>query len=162
MSADNLQKQVVKYLADVHGAEQNAIEMLSTGADSVEDDQLASALREHLEETKEHERLVSERLEALGESPSKLKDLAAKGGAMVSGLTAKAAPDTTGKVAIQAYAFEHLEIASYRMLRTVAERAGDQETVGLAERILGEEQSAAERLDSLLEQVAVTGAPQAA
>ena len=72
---------------------------------------------------------------------------------MVTGTVAKAAPDTTGKLAIQAYAFEHLEIASYRMLRVVAERAGDQETARVAEQILAQEQEAASKLDALLEEV---------
>jgi len=119
-------------------------------------------LREHLAETEEQERLVRERLEAYAATPSKVKDLAQKGGAMASGALAKSAPDTTGKIAIQAYAFEHLEIASYRMLRTVAERAGDQETVQMAERILDQERAAADKLDGLIEQVAVSGLPQQA
>jgi len=55
-------------------------------------------------------------------------------------------PDTPGKLACFAYAFEHLEIAGYEELKRVAERAGDQETVALAERILGEERAASERL----------------
>lgn len=161
MAADTLQDQVVKYLTDVHGTEENAIQMLRTGSEAVEDERLAAVLREHLAETENHERLVRERLEALGESPSKLKDLAAKGAAALSGATASSAPDTTGKVALQAYAFEHLEIASYRMLRTVAERAGDAETVTMAERILREEQDAAGKLDGLIEPAALTGVPQA-
>jgi ferritin-like metal-binding protein YciE len=78
----------------------------------------------------------------------------------VTGAVAGAAPDTTGKIAIQAFAFEHLEIASYRMLRTVAERAGDQETVRVSERILEEERAAAEKLSGLLEGAALVGLPQ--
>ncbi|HEV2771015.1 MAG TPA: DUF892 family protein [Solirubrobacteraceae bacterium] len=160
MAPNTLQEQLVKYLTDVHSTEQNALEQLRTGAESVEDPQLASVLREHLAETEEQERLVRERLEAYAASPSKVKDLAQKGGAMATGALAKSAPDTTGKIAIQAYAFEHLEIASYRMLRTVAQRAGDQETVLMAERILDQERAAAEKLDGLIEQVALTGVPQ--
>jgi ferritin-like metal-binding protein YciE len=57
-------------------------------------------------------------------------------------------------MAIQAYAFEHLEIASYRMLRQVAERAGDHETVRVADQILVQERSTAEKLSNLLELVA--------
>jgi len=162
MAPNTLQEQLVKYLTDVHSTEQNALEQLRTGAESVEDPQLAGVLREHLAETEEQERLLRERLEAYAATPSKIKDLAQKGGAMASGALAKSAPDTTGKVAIQAYAFEHLEIASYRMLRTVAERAGDQETVQMAERILDQERAAAEKLDGLIEQAAVSGLPQQA
>ncbi|MFZ0043127.1 MAG: DUF892 family protein [Solirubrobacteraceae bacterium] len=154
MPGDNLQEQLVKYLTDVHSTEENALAQLRTGSESVDDPQLAQVFREHLAETEEHERLITQRLEAYDASPSKLKDIAQKGGAMASGMLAKSAPDTDGKMAIQAYAFEHLEIASYRMLRLVAQRAGDQETVQVAEQILQQEQSAAQKLEGLLDQVA--------
>jgi ferritin-like metal-binding protein YciE len=154
MPGSDITEQLVKYLTDVHSMEQNAIEMLRTGSEHAGDEQLKQAFGEHLTETEEHARLVSERLEALGESPSTLKDMAQKGGAMLGGMMAKAAPDTTGKLAIQAYAFEHMEIASYRMLKVVAERAGDQETVQVAERILEQEHEAVGKLDGLLEKVA--------
>ena len=154
MPADDLQQQLVKYLEDVHSTEQNAISQLRDGADSAEDQELASAFRQHLAESEEHERLISERLEAYGASPSSLKDSAQKGAAKLTGVLAKAAPDTSGKLAIQAYSFEHLEIASYRMLREVAHRAGDEQTVAVAERILTEEQAAAKKISGLLEQVA--------
>jgi ferritin-like metal-binding protein YciE len=73
---------------------------------------------------------------------------------MIIGMAAKAAPDTTGKLAIQAFAFEQLEIASYRMLSVVARRAGDDQTLQVAQRILAQEQAAAEKIGGLLEQVA--------
>ena len=153
MPANDIKEQLVKYLEDVHSTEENALSQLRAGT-SVDDASLAAAFRDHLEETEQHERLIRERLEAYDASPSSVKDVAQKGTAMVSGLVAKAAPDTSGKMAIQAYAFEHLEIASYRMLREVAQRAGDQETVSVAERILTEEQEAAKKIASLLEDVA--------
>jgi ferritin-like metal-binding protein YciE len=154
MADQDLRDKLVDYLTDVHSLEQNAIEQLRTGVKEAGSDDLKAALQEHLTETEEHERLVSERLEGLGESPSKLKDLAQKGGALMTGTLAKAAPDTTGKLAAQAYAFEHLEIASYKMLTVVAQRAGDQETIQLAQRILGQEQAAAQKLEGLIEPVA--------
>jgi len=162
MGSDDLRDQLISYLTDIHSTEENALQQLRTGADGAQDAELAEVLREHLAETEEHERLMRERLEAYGESPSALKDVAQKGGALLAGAVAKAAPDTTGKIAIQAYATEHLEIASYRMLRTVAEHAGDQQTVQIAERILAQEDAAAEKLDGLLERVAIVSLPQAA
>jgi ferritin-like metal-binding protein YciE len=146
-------EQLVSYLADAHSTEENALAQLKTGAETAGHPELAEVLREHLAETEEHERLIRERLQAHDAEPSTLKDMAQKSGAKVTGAVAKMAPDTTGKLAIQAYAFEHLEIASYRMLRVVAERAGDQETVQVAERILAQEQQAASKLDGLLEEV---------
>jgi ferritin-like metal-binding protein YciE len=151
---EQLIEKLTDYLQDVHSLEQNAIQMLNTGIDQAGDPQLKQAFREHLQETEQHEQLVRECLERYEDSPSKLKDIAQKGGAVLSGALAKGAPDTTGKLAIQAYAFEHTEIASYRMLRTTALEAGDQQTAQVAERILGQEEAAAEKISGLLEEVA--------
>jgi ferritin-like metal-binding protein YciE len=156
MPANNIREQLVKYLTAVHSTEENAGDQLRTGADAVEDDQLAGVLRDHLRETEEHERLVRARLEAMDAGPSKLKDAAQKGVAAVGGALAGTAADTTGKVAIQALATEHLEIASYRSLHAVGRHAGDTETAALAE------QAAARRLDALIEQAAMVGVPQSA
>jgi ferritin-like metal-binding protein YciE len=154
MPQDNIREQLVAYLRDAHATEENALKQLRTGADSVSKPELAAVLRQHLRETEEHEQLVRERLEAYDAGPSALKDLASKGGALATGAVAKAAPDTSGKIAIQAYAFEHLEIASYRMLHRVAVQAGDEATARVAGRILEQERAAAAKLDGLLEDVA--------
>jgi ferritin-like metal-binding protein YciE len=61
----------------------------------------------------------------------------------------KAQPDTPAKLAAFAYAFEHLEIGAYEMLRRVAARARDAETEQVAERILVQERAAAEKVHSL-------------
>lgn len=100
-AGDDLCEQLIKYLTDVHGSEENAVRQLKAGADSVEHKGLAAALREHLTESEEHERLVRERLKALGASPSTLKDVAQQDITTVTGAVAGAAPDTTGKVAIR-------------------------------------------------------------
>jgi ferritin-like metal-binding protein YciE len=55
-------------------------------------------------------------------------------------------PDTPGKLAVFAYAFEHLEIGGYELLRRVATRAGDEETARLAASIADEERAAAEKI----------------
>ena len=103
-------------------------------------------MREHLEETREHERLVRERLEALDSSPSRLKDAALAMAGLNWGGFFKAHPDTPGKLAAFSYAFEHLEIGGYELLKRVAARAGDKETVALAERILMDERGAAQKI----------------
>ena len=58
----------------------------------------------------------------------------------------KGHPDTPGKIAAFAFAFEHLEIGGYEQLKRVAQKAGDEETVQLAERILAEERAAAQKI----------------
>ena len=61
-------------------------------------------------------------------------------------------PDTPGKLAAFARAFEHLEIGGYEQLKRVAERAGDDETAALAERVLAQEREAAERIAGAFDQ----------
>jgi ferritin-like metal-binding protein YciE len=59
-----------------------------------------------------------------------------------------AQPDTPGKLAGFAFAFEHIEAATYELLKRVADRAGDSETAAVAESNLGEERAMAGRLRS--------------
>jgi ferritin-like metal-binding protein YciE len=143
---DDLDTLVDKYLGDAHALEAQAEQLLSK-APSIggHDSELARLYEEHLEETREHKRLVEARLEARGSSPSRLKDAAMRLGALNWGGFFAAQPDTPGKLLAFAYAFEHLEIGGYEHLKRVADRAGDSETVALAERILAQERAAADR-----------------
>ena len=128
-----------------------AIQLLSKGADIVKEPELARAFSDHLEETRRQQELVAGRLRALDGSPSRIKDAAMRLGALNWGGFFAAHPDTPGKLAAFAYAFEHLEIAGYEELRRVAQRAADPETVEVADRILLEERAAAERIASLFD-----------
>jgi ferritin-like metal-binding protein YciE len=142
----DLREDLGKYLADAHALEMQAEGLLKKGPKVAGDPQLALIYEQHLEETREHQRLVEQRLDALGDKPSRIKDAAMRMGALNWGLFFQAHPDTPGKLAAFAYAFEHLEIGGYELLRRVAERAGDQETVAVVQRILGEEREAALRI----------------
>jgi ferritin-like metal-binding protein YciE len=104
---------------------------------------LAKLFEDHLEETRAQQEIIKARLDAHGGSPNKLQDAAMRLGALNWGGFFKAQPDSPAKLAGFNYAFEHLEIAAYEELKRVAERAGDHETVRVAERIEGEERAAA-------------------
>jgi ferritin-like metal-binding protein YciE len=143
---DDLEEQLVKYLADAHAIENQAIQLLERGREIGGDAELERLFTDHLAETRDHERLLEERLAAHDAAPSKLKDAAMRLGALNWGAFFQAQPDTPGKLAAFAFAFEHLEIAGYELLKRVAERARDQETVQVVERILGEERAAAEKI----------------
>src|SRR5437764_818503 len=185
-----IDEQLTKYLTDAHSIEEQALAQLRSAPDIAGDEQLARIFHEHLLETEDQERLIRERLEAHGASPSRLKDtvmaaggkgfvlfaksqpdtpgkLAAHGakpnalqdaamrlGALNWGMFFQAQPDTPGKLAAFAYAFEHLEIGGYEQLKRVAERAGDQETVQTAERILSEEREAARKIAAQFDRAA--------
>jgi ferritin-like metal-binding protein YciE len=90
---------------------------------------------------------VRERLEALGDKPSKLKDAAGAGGGWAMAAFAAAQPDTPGKLVMHAYSYEHMELAAYELLKRLAERAGDEETARMAADIAEEEGRMAERLE---------------
>jgi ferritin-like metal-binding protein YciE len=145
---DDLKEQLRKYLADAHAIEEQAIQLLEKGPALAGDEQLARIYEEHLAETREHEELIRTRLDALGGDASSLKDAALRLGALNWGGSFAAHPDTPGKLAGFAFAFEHLEVAGYEQLRRVAERAGDTETAEIVKRILVQERNAAEQLAS--------------
>jgi ferritin-like metal-binding protein YciE len=139
---------VIKYLTDAHAIEAQAIGLLQRAPGIAGDDELASLYREHLDQTHDQQRRVSERLDALGGSPSRVKDAAMRLGALNWGGFFAAQPDTPSKLAGFAFAFEHLEIAGYELLRRVAERAGDGDTALLASGIAAEERATAERIEA--------------
>jgi ferritin-like metal-binding protein YciE len=144
----DLDEQLNDYLADAHAIEQQALQLLEAGPGLVDDDGLGALFEKHLEESRGHARLVSERLEARDGGASKLKDLALRAGGLNIGAFFGAQPDTTPKLAGFAYAFEHLEIAAYELLKRVAARAGDEQTVRVAETILAEERGVASAIAS--------------
>jgi ferritin-like metal-binding protein YciE len=144
VAPDEIDQQLNKYLADTHAIENQAIQLLQLGPKIAGDSGLARVLAQHLEESRRHQELVRERLSTRGGRPSRFKDIALRGGGVNIGGFFGAQPDTPAKLAGFAFAFEHLEIAAYEQLRRVAESAGDGQTTGLAEQILGEERAAAE------------------
>jgi ferritin-like metal-binding protein YciE len=144
--AEDVGKDLVKHLRDAHSLEAQALQLLETGPQIAEFEALAELFREHLEQTREHQRLIEERLAAHGSGPSRFQSAAMRVGALNIGAFFKAQPDTPPKLAGFAYAFEALETAAYELLERVARRAGDEQTAAVAERIRAEERTAAERV----------------
>jgi ferritin-like metal-binding protein YciE len=141
--ADDLEEELVKYLGDAHALEAQAIQLLELGPRIAGEPALAKVYADHLEESRSHQAILAGRLEAHDAGPSKLKDAAMRLGGLNWGGFFTAQPDTPGKLAAFAYAFEHLEIGGLEQLRRVAERAGDPETVRVADEILTQERAAA-------------------
>lgn len=146
VKSDDLQSLLGSYLADAHAIENQAIGLLKRAGDIGGDERMTSLYAEHLDETMRQQETVEERLRAHGRGPSRFKDTAMKAGAINWSTFFGAQPDTPGKLAAFAYAFEHLEIGGYEQLLRVAQRAADQETVTAVEQILGQERAAAEKL----------------
>jgi ferritin-like metal-binding protein YciE len=144
---DEIDELLPKYLADAHAIEEQAIQLLEKAPALVDDPALAAIFQDHLAETRDHAELVEARIDAVGgDGPNRLQDAVLRLGALNWGLFFQSHPDTTGKLAAFAYAFEHLEIGGYELLKRVASRAGDGETVAAAETILAQERTAADRI----------------
>ncbi len=140
-------EQLVKYLADVHSIELQALAQLRAAPKIAGDERLCEAFEQHLAETEDQERRVRERLEELGGKPSKLKDAAGTAGGWGMAAFAAGQPDTPGKLTMHAYSYEHMELAAYELLKRLAERSGDEETARMAAAIAAEEKRMAERLE---------------
>jgi UDP-glucose 4-epimerase len=140
-------EQIVRYLADVHSIELQALAQLRAAPKIAGDERLGEAFEQHLVETEDQERRVRERLEALGGRPSKLKDAAGTAGGWGMVAFAASQPDTPGKLAMHAYSYEHMELAAYELLKRLAERADDEETARMAADIAAEEGRMAVRLE---------------
>lgn len=151
LGAEELSRQVPKYLGDAHALETQAVKLLEKAAKTGGEPELERLYSQHLDESRDHGEAIEARLRALGGSPSTVKDAALGMGGLNWVAFFKAQPDTPGKLAAFVFAFEHLEIGGYEQLSRVAERAGDADTAALAERILAEERDAAERIAGLFD-----------
>lgn len=131
------------YLADVHALETQSTRFLEAARGVTAAPPLVAVFEAHLEETLAQRRRLEERIAARGASVSRLKDIAlGLGGANLAGFFA-AQPDPPPKLAAFAFAFEQLEVGGYALLGRVAARAGDEDTVALAEELGREERTAA-------------------
>lgn len=140
---DDLGDQVNTYLADLHALEGQSRELLEKSKKMDVPEPLKAALDHHLAETEGHLRKLETRLDDRGATPSALKDAMLRLGALNWGAFFAAQPDTPAKLAGFAFAVENLEVAAYELFLRVARRAGDDESVALAESILAEEKAAA-------------------
>jgi ferritin-like metal-binding protein YciE len=146
VSQEDLKDELVKFLRDAHGMEQQSLQTLQAAVAVAGDPQLESLYQGHIMETQHHLELLKERLETHDASRSILKDLAGRLTAAQLGAGVVADSDTPAKLVAVAYGFEHFEIAMYELLKRVADRAGDQDAVEMADKILVNERQAAEKL----------------
>ncbi len=156
MAPNSLEQQLVKYLTDAHSIEQQALVQMKIAPHIAGDPVIASHFTDHLRETREHERLIRERLEAYSADRSAIKDLAGAVTGAGFALFAMAQPDTPGKLVTHAFSYEHMELATYDLLARVADLAGDPEPARVARQIEEQERSMAERLASSFDRAADT------
>jgi ferritin-like metal-binding protein YciE len=141
-----LQEKLVDYTQDAQAMEKNVLQMLDSMIANTDDEETLQMLREHRDETVQHEERLSQRLEAMGENTSGRKQAQTMLGGLVKGAIDSVRGDKPGKNARDGFVTEHAEIAAYELLERLATRAGDTETAGVARLNRADEEAMAEKI----------------
>ncbi len=128
--------------------EQNVLRMLDGMIKTTDDEDIVAQLEQHRRETEQHAARMAERLQEHGASPSVLKQAGGILGALAKLPLDVVRGEKAGRNARDGFATEHLEIASYELLRRVAQRAGDDETAQAATEIIAQEKAMADRISA--------------
>jgi ferritin-like metal-binding protein YciE len=143
-----LQEQLIKHLDEAHAMEQNVLRMLDGMISTTDDPEILDALEHHKVQTQGHADRMAQRLEAHGAAPSTVRQLGGVLGALAKLPLDLVRGEKAGRNARDGYATEHLEIASYELLRRVAQKAGDEETAAAAAEIIEEERAMAKLIEA--------------
>jgi ferritin-like metal-binding protein YciE len=143
----DLHSQLVKHIDEALAMEENVKRMLDGAIELFDDPQVIDLLEHHKVETEEHSLRLRRRLDAHGASPSMVREATGIVAALAKLPLDMVRPEKAGRFARDAYATEHLEIASYQLLERVATRAGDEETAEIARQNRSDEEAMARRLD---------------
>lgn len=141
-------------LKDIYWAEKNLVKALGKMQKAATSEELANAIVEHQEQTKEHVTRIEQIFEQMGQTPKAKKceameGLIAEGQEVIDDTEEDSAVRDAGLI-ICAQKIEHYEIAAYGSLRTLAHRMGHEEAAQILQTTLDEEKET----DSLLTQIA--------
>lgn len=136
---------LIPWLRDAHAIEQAAISILEMQSKRLERyPRMEAKVIEHLEVTRRQAELVKSCLQRHNADTSPLQDSMGRFvGAMNALTTSAVIGDEAVKANIADYAFENMEIATYRLLIATANFVGDHETQTICEEILSQEQEMA-------------------
>jgi ferritin-like metal-binding protein YciE len=158
MKLASLKDLYIHELKDLHSAEKQITKALPKMAEAASNDELATAFREHLDQTHEHIWRLKKILGRLGESfrGPKCKGMGGllKEGAEMIETDAEDDVRDAGLIST-AQRVEHYEIAAYGCARTYAELIGDNEGASLLKATLTEEKATDEKLTDLARSINV-------
>lgn len=146
--AVDLKSELITCLIGAHAIENQSLKLLREAIKLTSDETIARIYRAHRLETEEHGRDIAKLLAANNEHPRRAAD--ANLGLDALGIRLSPGPRraSPASLAIAAYALENLEIGAYHLLLGIAQRTGDRDTIGIADRILEQEEAAAEHIAS--------------
>jgi ferritin-like metal-binding protein YciE len=139
-----LDDRLVKHIDEAYAMEQNVLRMLDGMISTTDDPEILDALEHHKLQTQGHADRMKARLEAHDAQPSGIRQVGGILQALAKMPLDLVRGEKAGRNARDGFATEHLEIASYELLRRIAERAGDEETAKVATEIIAEEKAMAD------------------
>jgi len=147
MKLNTLQEVLIDHLRDLYDAEKNLVRALPKMAKAADSEELAEAIRDHLEETKNHVTRLEQVFEAFDEKP-RAKACKAMRGLIEEGGEAASDDGPLSDLAIIAAAqkVEHYEISAYGTAKAWAEKLGNEPAVKLLDETLKEERAADSKL----------------
>jgi ferritin-like metal-binding protein YciE len=145
-AVESLNEQLIKHIDECHALEQGVLRLLDAMIQTTDDADIVRELEHHRIETEGHADRMRRRLEAHGTAPSAIRQAGGILGALAKVPIDVVRGEKTGRNARDGYMTEHLEIASYELLKRIAERAGDDETVAACDAILAEEEAMAKTI----------------
>jgi ferritin-like metal-binding protein YciE len=142
-------------LKDIYWAEQHLVKALPTMQKAANTQELASAIGEHLQQTKEHVSRLEKVFQMLGHKPSSKKceameGLVSEGETVIEDTEDGTATRDVG-IIMAAQKVEHYEIATYGSLVTLAKTLGYDEVAEILAKTLEEEKQTDERLTEIAE-----------
>jgi ferritin-like metal-binding protein YciE len=143
-----LEEQLVKHIDEAYAMEQSVLRMLDGMISTTDDPELLDALEHHKMQTEGHADRMKARLEAHDATPSGIKQVGGILQALAKMPMDMVRGEKAGRNARDGFATEHMEIASYELLRRIADRAGDEETSRAATEIIAEEKAMADAISS--------------
>ena len=150
----SLREHLVEELNDLHNAEQQLIEALPQMAQRARSRDLKAAFKNHLVQTRTHERRVAQALRQLGERPDgstceAMEGLLEEGQDLMK--SGKPGPLQDAMLITAAQKVEHYEIATYGTVRTYAQVVGERGVARLLDQTLKEEKAADKKLTRIAE-----------
>ena len=138
----------LSWLRDAHAMEEQAEQVLSSLARRIDDyPELKSQIERHLEVTRTQAERLRGCIERRKGAPSAIKGTMARMMGAAQGLSGLFVEDDIVKSMLGTYTFEHMEIASYKILVAAAGKVGDTETKKVLQEILREEEEFAKWLE---------------
>jgi ferritin-like metal-binding protein YciE len=143
-TVSTINEELIKHIDEAHAMEQNVLRMLEGMISTTDDPDILQELEHHKVETEGHVHRMRERLEAHGAAPSAVRQLTGIVGALARLPLDMVRGEKAGRNARDGYATEHMEIASYQLLKRIAQRANDDETATACDEIIVQEQAMAD------------------